>query len=176
MRRVALLLLTAVLVWVGCNGGDDDDTSSPTPVPSPLFAEVVTIFYAQCGAESGACHSRHTFVADSSNGCRGFLALENTSLGSVVYAGSNMGLSTGCPDEPLYDRLLKLAAQCTDGRQHVQPGQPGQSYLFNKIAGGPYCSLTNGMPSGPMPFDSPIDDPNDIDRIRDWIADGAPMN
>ncbi len=175
VRRAGLFFLLAVLVWVGCNGDDDDVASTATPTPSPLFeTHVVPILYSQCGADSAACHSRVTFVADSSAGCVGFLALENSSLGSVVYSGSNQGLSTGCPDEPLYDRLMKLASQCTDGRAHIEPGQPLQSYLFNKIAGGPYCALPDGSPSGPMPFESPIDNPDDIDLIRDWIMSGAP--
>lgn len=171
------LLVGIMAACSGNGGGDPTPTATPTPQPSPLFETfVVPLFYSQCGAESSGCHSRAVFVADSSDGCRGLLALEDVPLGAEVYAGSNMGLSTGCPDLPLYERLMTMSSQCdTSMKPHVTPGSLSSSYLFNKIAGGPYCPLEDGVtPSGPMPFDSPIDDPDDIDRLRDWILTGAP--
>lgn len=75
---------------------------------------------------------------------------------------------------------LTLASQCigTAGewsRPHVTPGVYSSSYLFSKMAGGPYCLLTNGELSAPMPLDHAI--PGDaIDSIRDWINEGAPSD
>lgn len=175
--------MTAAVVGLACNGGDDDDasTQTPTPVPSPVFPSlVVPMFYLQCGATRAECHTRATFVANSAMGCTGFLALEDTALGSVYYSGSSAGMPTGCPDLSLYDRLQQLAAQCLDSsgewsRPHVMPGVYSSSYLFQKMAGGPYCLLTNGELSAPMPLDHAISG-EDIDAIRDWINDGAPAN
>lgn len=179
--RLGLVSAAAIALAVGCSGGDGGDpTPTPTPTAAPFRFEthVVPLFYAQCGAADAGCHSRAMFVADSANNCQGYLALEDTALGSVVYSGTNMGMSTGCPDLPLYERLQKLAFQCDQAgenpRAYVTPGVASSSYLFHKIAGGPYCDLTPGTPSAPMPFDSPIDDPDDIDRLRDWINAGAP--
>lgn len=184
LRKVLLLTVTAAVIGVACTGGkngdDDDDTSNtPTPVPSPVFPSVVVkMFYDECGALRTDCHSRAVYVADTALGCNGFLALEDTALGSVYYSGSSAGRPTGCPDKSLYDRLLQPASQCTSGewaRPHIAPGVYDSSYLFHKLAGGPYCLLTNGELSAPMPLDHAM--PGDlIDEIRDWINDGAPEN
>jgi len=184
VRQLTLLTMTAAVIGLACSGGDDDDSGdspTPTPIPSPVWSSlVVPMFYSECGATRTECHTRTTFVASSSQGCAGFLALENTNLGSVYYSGSSAGMPTGCPDLSLHERLLTMASQCigTAGewvRPHITPGVYTSSYLFAKMAGGPYCLLTNGELSAPMPLDHAISG-EDIDAIRDWINDGAPAD
>lgn len=183
VRQIALVAVTLGVIGLACSSdkGDDDDdgtTSTPTPSPVPVFSGIVVpMFYAECGATRTDCHSRETFVADTAMGCNGFLALEDTALGSVYYSGSSAGLPTGCPDRSLYDRLLMSAAQCDAAQQewvrpHITPGVYSSSYLFQKIAGGPFCLLADSSMSATMPLDHAISG-EDIDAIRDWINDGA---
>ncbi len=169
------------LVTAGCSGsGDDDDTGSPTPVTTPSFAaDVIPILDAQCGSLDVSCHARDAYAASSSNDCRGWLSLENASIGSQIYAGATAGDPTGCPDRPLYERLT--AAGLSDAWEcgppalpseakvpYVVPGDPAASYLWRKINGGPYC----GMPSDPMPPTGALDAAT-RDVIYRWILGGA---
>lgn len=178
-RRLGLLLVTvgaawtASAFWVGCSSGGGN--GNPSPHPSPSFAppsfktDIVPIFYATCGAQSSACHSREIYVVDSSNGCRGIISLEDTNLGAVFYSGSNMGLSTGCPDQTLYERIMDYSSQCNSPMErYITPGVKSSSYLWAKIAGGPYCAG-----SAAMPFDHPIE-PEYFDQINYWLSSGAP--
>lgn len=59
------------------------------------------------------------------------------------------------------------ARECCDGRKLVRPGDPGESYVIQKLRGTDLC---NG---GKMPLDRTID-ARDIATIEDWICEGAP--
>lgn len=142
----------------------------------PVFEDdIVPLFAKSCGAGDNACHSRVAYAATANQGCRGWLALEDVPLGSVIYAGPDQGAPTGCPDMPLYDRLLELDAwMCTDTlRRYVIPCDVENSYMARKIDGGPYCLDGDGMPSDPMPPDKLLD-PVERETILAWIAGGAP--
>jgi len=54
--------------------------------------------------------------------------------------------------------------------QRVSPNNPDASYLIRKLEGGPGISGSRMPPGGPF-----IPAAN-IQRIRDWITDGAPNN
>lgn len=185
------LVSILVLVVAACAGGggggssdDDDDaasTSTPTPTPAgtPTFAtDIIPIFDQTCGTLNNACHSRVAYAANSTEDCRGWLSLENASLGSEYYDGPNVGNPTGCLDRTLYERLTMAALadawQCgppaNGGAKvpYVVPGDADASYLFRKINGGPYC----GTPSDPMPQTGSLD-AQTIDVIRRWIDGGA---
>jgi hypothetical protein len=148
---------------------------------APVFeTDIIPIFENSCGANDNACHSRVAYTAISDQECRGWLALENMALGSVIYAGADEGKPTGCPDMPLYERLVQLDAwQCEEfdpRMRYVTPCKPEESYIVRKIDGGPYCSLnSNGMPvpTQPMPMGKVLDQA-EIDTITAWIAAGAP--
>lgn len=181
-----LVILAAACTSGGGSSSDDDDdddaatTSTPTPVGTPLFStDIIPIFEASCGMLNNACHSRVAYAASSAEDCRGWLSLENASLGSEIYDGPSAGTSTGCPDRTLYERLtlagLSDAWQCgppADGAgtkvPYVVPGDADSSYLFHKINGGPYC----GTPSDPMPQTGSLS-ADTIDVIRRWIDGGA---
>ena len=189
MKKTSLFLLVLVAIAAACSsetgGGDDDDAAtSPTPDPNvtPLFAsDVIPVFESSCGTGNNACHSRVAYAANQNEDCRGWLSLENTGLGAEFYDGGQQGNPTGCADRSLYERLtapgLSDAWECgppADGGgakvPYVVPGDPEGSYLYRKIAGGPYC----GNPSDPMPLDSSLPDPI-IDMIYRWIEAGAPQ-
>jgi hypothetical protein len=140
----------------------------------PVFEDdIVPIFTASCGAGNNACHSEVAYAATSNQGCRGWLSLKNAAIGSQIYGGTDDGKPTGCPDTPLYERLLQLGAweECGSAvKKYLVPCDVEASYLFDKINGGPYCGPP---PSNPMPADKPLN-PGDRETIRAWILAGAP--
>ena len=158
------------------------DTNTDTgEVGMPLFEpDIVPIFNKSCGSGDNACHSRVAYSADAKSECRGWLALEDTPLGASYYAGPDMGKPTGCPDIELYDRLMQLDAwQCEtfDPRmRYVVPCKPEESYVFQKINGGPYCAQDSGgmpLPSQAMPLGK-VMDAKEVATIKTWIEAGAP--
>jgi len=66
--------------------------------------------------------------------------------------------------------LVGVGAMQCDGRLRVAPGDPGSSYLVDKLLGVNLCSGSR-MPKDPPPFD-----PADIELISNWICQGAPNN
>lgn len=164
-----------------CSGGSGSSDGTPTPTAppaTPTFAnDIVPLMQTSCGMTDSNCHARNAYAADASNGCRGWLSLENTALGAVIYAGPSAGNPTGCPDTPLYERLTTIGswecgAPASSGSQmaYVVPGDPASSYLYVKINGGPYCG---SPPSAPMPLSNTLT-ATQIDMVRRWIAAGAP--
>jgi hypothetical protein len=61
------------------------------------------------------------------------------------------------------------ATQCTDGRKLILPGDPGASYLVDKITNVDICFGTKMPKLGSLP-------PAQIQSIVDWICQGAPDN
>jgi hypothetical protein len=59
------------------------------------------------------------------------------------------------------------ASQCSDGRRRVDPGNPDDSYLIDKILGVDLCSGSI-MPKGGRELTSA-----EIQIMRDWVAAGA---
>lgn len=138
---------------------------------------IVPFFQKSCGAGDSLCHARDGYGANSSEACRGWLTLENASLGSQFYGGTRKGQSTGCPDKTLYQRLTQLDAwQEPNGqlRKYVTPNNPGQSYLYNKIAGGPFGDDRPGVPSAAMPPSPRAISATDVAMVKKWIETGAP--
>ena len=52
----------------------------------------------------------------------------------------------------------------------VEPGDPDNSYLIQKLEGAP------GIMGSRMPQGGPFLDQATVDMIRQWIMDGAPNN
>jgi hypothetical protein len=143
----------------------------------PLFeTDIVPIMEKSCGAKDGLCHSPVAYAAIVASDCRGWLALTNEPLGSKFYSGPDQGKDTGCPDLPLYERLLQLSAwqECNGvQKKYIVPCDVDASYLFDKIDDGPYCGETPSTPSEPMPKGK-VMDPGERETIRAWILAGAP--
>ncbi len=69
-----------------------------------------------------------------------------------------------------YAGLVNVAAaQCSDQRKRVLPGQPSQSYLIDKMMNVDICSGTKMPKVGLLPQAQ-------ITTIADWICAGAPNN
>jgi hypothetical protein len=140
-------------------------------------AHIIPFFEKSCGAGNTLCHSRDAYGAAKDQACRGWLTLENASLGAKFYSGDKNGQATGCPDRSLYDRLTQLDAwQEPNGqtRKYIKPGDPQNSYLFNKMAGGPYGEDRPGVLSSAMPPAPRTITANDVAMMKQWIESGAP--
>jgi hypothetical protein len=75
-----------------------------------------------------------------------------------------------CHLVPSYAFLVdQKATQCCDGRLRVAPGDAAHSYLMNTLTGHDLCG------GAPMPFGKPMLPEAQIQRIHDWICDGAPQ-
>jgi hypothetical protein len=139
---------------------------------------IIPLFEKSCGTAKTGCHVREAYGASKDSACRGWLTLENASLGAKFYGGSNDGQATGCPDRSLYARLIELDAwQEPNGklRKYVKPNDPPGSYLFNKIAGGPFGEDRPGVASEPMPMNGALS-AEDVAMVKKWIESGAPQN
>jgi hypothetical protein len=164
----------------GDPGDGDGDGCNPVwdgeSLPS-WSCHIVPFFYQSCGAGVNGCHSREAFAAASGSDCRGWLSLEDVPLGAEIYAPpESAGTPTGCPDMPLYDRLLTLAPwQCDASSRYVDTVD--NSYILMKMKGEGLCPLQNGPSDQMPPPDSMITITQmQIDMIEAWIAGGAPID
>jgi hypothetical protein len=158
------------------------DSGVDAPVPSwdggavSFSQHIVPLFERSCGLGGTGCHEKEQHYATSAKGCRGWLTLENASLGSKGYGGAVDGQPTNCPDRSLYDRLVQLDAWQEPAGQlmkYVTPGDLAKSYLYNKAAGGPVGEKSPGVASEPMPPTGPLG-ATDLAMLKKWIETGAP--
>jgi len=164
---------------MGDDGGTDSGPGTGWDGGAVSFsAHVIPLFERSCGTGNSACHVRDAYGASSAKACRGWLTLENAPLGAQFYSGPQMGQATGCPDRSLYDRLTQLDAWQEPGgqvRKYVKAGDSANSYLFNKIAGGPYGDDRPGVASEPMPPAPRVAlSATEIAMMKKWIDTGAP--
>ncbi len=160
------------------SGGEEGCEALPT-----FERDIVPILEVSCGTGDVSCHERSAYAATFDMECRGWLALENQPLGAEIYAGPTAGEPTGCPDMPLYERLLELDAwtcEAYDPRAaYVVPCDPESSYLFRKLVGD-VCNIDSrgqsNVPSLPMPIEPYELSPAAQQLIYDWIENGAPRD
>ncbi|MDG2303541.1 MAG: PQQ-binding-like beta-propeller repeat protein [Candidatus Binatia bacterium] len=123
--------------------GDDGPPTPPTATPAPAnttFTSIYSDIFVSAGCAGGSCH------------------------------GSGAGELSFASQAVAYDELVGVDAEgpeCIEnGGLRVDPGNPDNSLLMNKINGGDVVCGTN------MPITGMLE-PDQIDRIRTWIADGA---
>lgn len=166
--------------------GAESGTGEPSCDALPTFErDIVPILQTSCGGMDSSCHDRTAYAATFDQECRGWLSLEDSPLGAEIYAGATKGDSTGCPDIPLYERLLELDAwQCEvydERAAYLVPCDPEASYLYRKIVGD-VCNLDipskgqTNVPSLVMPQDPYELSDQGQQVIYDWIARGAPRD
>ncbi len=170
---------------------DPTDTSDPDTGTGDTGDTVVSfgmdikpILENSCGSNVAGCHARNAYAADFEFDCRGWVSFEDAAIGSEIYAGPMEGAPTGCPDTPLYNRLIDLNSwQCGPGTPGpglpvVVPGDPDASYMMMKIYGVDLC-LIGAEPSLVMP---PLDQETytisdeEIATLEAWILQGAQNN
>lgn len=165
----------------GTDTGDAGTTPDSGTAEVSFRTQVVPIILKTCGTGSGACHSRDAYAANQSMDCRGWLALEDTALGSKIYAGPTAGQDTGCPDRTLHQRLIDLAPwMCQPLKKYVVPGDPAQSLLYLVLGSDPSmggaCTSGSNVPLERMPKGLPALSAAEIEIVRRWIEEGAKDN
>lgn len=124
-----------------CNAGACE---CPPNATATLSGDVQPIFNQSCGGGGGTCHFK---LAPS-----GMLSLkQGESFGSLVNSNSFQCASKG-------------------GRKFIEPGDPGNSYLIDKLQGIQLCSGVR-MPSGAAKLPDAT-----IETIVNWVCAGAPNN
>jgi len=179
------------LLCIGCgkdggtNNGEIDAPEPPidgVPPSEVRFArDVVPIFERGCGTGNDACHSRKAYAANQQFDCRGWLTLENTSLGAQFYAGANAGQPTGCEDRSLHFRLTQIDSwQCGAPASggplvaYATAGDLNASYVMRKLRNQNLCSEGGNQTKQMPPSDSTFTiSSGDISTIEAWIMAGA---
>lgn len=146
----AVLLLHACLLPVG--DGEGLNTSGDIPLETVTFADVQSIFSANCTE----CHAPggpgYTGTGGANND--GLDLTEGNSYESLV----DMGTFQASGSHPVY---------------RVRPGSPDSSYLYRKILEGPFKEGASTGPGVRMPMlAEPLSD-DDINTIMRWIELGA---
>ncbi len=132
-----LLLALPVLALSACDGGDGSgQTAPPSTVFGPNFSEIQDSVFTITCATSG-CHSG----ASAPQGLR-------------LDAANSFGL------------LVNVASMEVPALLRVEPGNPDDSYLIQKLEG--TAAVGGRMPLGGTPLEQSA-----IDVIRQWISDGA---
>lgn len=79
-------------------------------------------------------------------------------------------------DDTLYDTLTTKTISRCENRALVSPGDPDNSALYLVLKG--TCGTVGKMPAGCLESDDPTQNtcitPAEIERVRLWIAEGAP--
>jgi hypothetical protein len=182
----------------GSSGGATGSAGAGgTAAPAVSFRrDVVPSLVQTCGSTTAGCHNADQAVGrimPQFGPCKviWFSAVDGP-VGATYYSGPNVGQPTGCGDIGLYDRLMQLHSMLCDGAtwseraMYVVPFDLQKSLLYQVIAGdssmGGKCSA-NGAPVARMPKIDPTVLPNGvpltperIQKIRDWIMQGAPNN
>ena len=142
--RLRFICLTTVVVccacWTGCAGNGDglDENGRPAgEEPSPLVAEFQSI-------------QDHVF----------------TPICATCHAGGSAPLGLRLDEGAAYAMLVNAPSAEVPGLLRVDPGNPDDSYLIQKIEG--RAAVGDQMPLGGPPLP-----PDTIAIIRQWITDGA---
>lgn len=134
--------LTISAVLAACSGGGSGGTTPPPPAPpapptfNPVFSEIQSNVFTVSCAVSG-CHQG---------------------------AGAPQGLRLD--DANSYAMLVGMAASQVSSLNRVEPGDPDNSYLIQKLEG--TAAVGQRMPLNQPPLASTT-----INTIRQWITDGA---
>ncbi|GAB4372679.1 MAG: hypothetical protein Kow0042_16110 [Calditrichia bacterium] len=89
---------------------------------------------------------------------------------SNCHVGNSAPLGLDLSEGKSYANLVNVPSSEAPGLMRVKPSDPDNSYLVHKIEGGPNIS-GDRMPLGRSPLSQ-----EQIQLIRQWIADGAPAN
>lgn len=151
MRQViaipkSLLLSILALFAAGCGGGSGSGVSvSPPPPPPPPPPP------AAFGATFSAIQDNVFTPSCATSGCH---AGAGAPQGLILDAASSYGL------------LVDVASTEVPALLRVEPGDPDNSYLIQKLEG--TAAVGAQMPLGGTPLPQ-----NEIDVIRQWITEGA---
>jgi hypothetical protein len=82
-------------------------------------------------------------------------------------AAADLSLATGAA----YENIVNQPSVQLTTMMLIAPGDPDQSYLWQKLIGN---HLNVGGEGEPMPLNTPMLDQDTLDRVEAWILAGAP--
>lgn len=165
----------------GAGGGGGTSNDSLPDGGYSFQQHIVPIFNNSCGAGDNSCHSRIAYGPRPNTQCRGWLALENASIGSI---DPNTQQSTGCPDKTLYERLVELDSWMCESVRHkyIVPNDFAGSQVYQVVdpaadpSRGGTCMASSTVPLGRMPKAPYALSSTDRNKLKVWIEQGAPNN
>ena len=89
---------------------------------------------------------------------------------SGCHAGPNPQQGMDLSEGQAFDNIVNVQSNEMPSLLRVDPGNPQNSYLFQKITGATGI-VGSQMPLGRAPLSA-----EEIEAVRQWIADGAPDN
>jgi hypothetical protein len=175
-RTLAIITSLAIVSAIGA-AGCSSSPAAPACNPDPSFAnDVIPVFEMSCTLSS-VCHGQQNNTAEES-----------------LYLGDNM-TNTPTTITAAYNTMVNVTAKENPQMKIVKPGDPANSYLWNKVSLSqddlntklgaqckmaammctPTCSAS--MPCGAtMPYLSSTLDPKFQCTIQNWIQNGAKNN
>ena len=148
---VYTMLAISIFTCVACGGGASSPVQpspnpSPTPSPTPTAPLQPTLSSIRTQVFQVWCSACHT------------------TAGRAPEAGLSLDANVA------YQSLVNVQSAFKPGAIRVVPGDPGASYLIQKLEG------RSDIFGSRMPLGGPFVPQADIDVIRSWIAQGALNN
>jgi hypothetical protein len=91
-------------------------------------------------------------------------------LAGGCHAGVDAPYGQDLSEGKAYGNIVSVPSQEVETFLRVSPGDPDNSYLILKVSGDPRIGGDR------MPLGGPYLDDAEIQKLRDWIAAGAPNN
>ncbi len=142
----------------------------------PWAAALLSAVLAGCGGGSGEGLDANGRPIDEGGGTGGplqptFASIQAnvfTPICTACHAGASAPAGLRLDALSSYALLVGVASTEVPGLQRVNPGNPADSYLIQKLEG-------RAAVGARMPFGGPYLDDTTIAVIREWIAAGAPQ-
>jgi cytochrome c5 len=147
LRMAALAILGAAIAACGGGGSDDGYSAPPPPAPAP-----------NPNPGGGNANLQPTFAS--------IQAQVFTPICTQCHSGATAPEGLRLDAASSYGLLVDIASSQQPGVQRVAPGNPGSSYLIQKLEG-------TAASGGRMPLNLTPLPQADINVIRQWITDGA---
>ena len=144
-----------------------------------LGISLVVLMVSACGSSGGGgggggglvptltSISADIFAVNCTTGCHMPGGIGFTQTGSGLDLSSTAAAFASLVDVDAFEGMCGTAFDESCGKR-VLPGDPDSSYLINKLEG-----MNLSFNTGQMPLLLPPLTPEEIDVIREWIADGA---
>ncbi len=91
-------------------------------------------------------------------------------VGSLCHGGSDPAAGLALDVERAYDALVGVPSRCEPDHALVEPFEPEESHLLEKVRGTDDCAHSR------MPLGFPPLAPEDIEVLESWICAGAPRD
>ena len=131
-----------------------------------LVAFLLVIYLSVTGCERASLVEADSSSAATLGNIQSRIFDTNCAL-SGCHAGANPQLGMSLEDGLAFGSIVNVQSQEVSGMMRVNPGNPEQSYLLKKVRG------DADIVAAQMPLGRSALSDEDVELIRQWIADGA---